>query len=131
MSEIRKILEKINEFYNVDGQDSIEMSIEDFGIDKNGGHRFELYGIEFYLGEEQELENAVDVCIEEEFFPEWQEQGIESYNVDSVRFDKEEGKGIAYVGLFRDEDIDESLNESSERYLKIKSCNAGFVPIQM
>ena len=127
MSEIRKILEKINEFYNVDGQDSIEMEIVDFGIDKNGGHRFELDGVEFYLGEDEELENAVDVCIEEEFFPGWQEQGVESYNVDSVRFDKEEGSGTAYVGLFRDEDIDESLNES-ERYLKIEACDGGFLP---
>ena len=110
-SSLQNKSNKLNEFYDVEGLDSIEMSIEDFGIDKNGGHRFELDGVEFYLGEDETLENAVDVCIEEEFFPEWQEQGIESYNVDSVEFDEEAGSGTAYVGLFRDEDIDESINE--------------------
>ena len=126
-SSLQNKSNKLNEFYDVEGLDSIEMSIEDFGIDKNGGHRFELDGVEFYLGEDETLENAVDVCIEEEFFPEWQEQGIESYNVDSVEFDEEAGSGTAYVGLFRDEDIDESLNEG-ERYLKIEACNGGFIP---
>ena len=99
--QLRKVLA---EFYDIEGMDSIEMEIVDFGTDKNGGHRFELDGIEFYLGEDETLENAVDICIETEFLPEWEEQGLSSYNVDSIKFDKEEGKGTAYVGLFWEEE---------------------------
>ena len=98
--------ESLNEFYDVTDMDSLEMEIVDFG-----DGRYELDGIEFYREEDEELENAVDICIEEEFFPEWQEQGVSSYNVDSVRFDEEEGRGTAFIGLFRDDDFEESLNE--------------------
>lgn len=95
-----------NESFNVEDLDSLEMEIKDFGID-NGEHRFELDGIEFYLGEDEELQNAVDICIEEEFMPEWEEQGIISYNIDSIAFDSDTNTGIVYVGLFR-----ENMNES-------------------
>ena len=36
-----------------------------------GDGRYELDGIEFYLGEDETLENAVDTCIEMEFFLVW------------------------------------------------------------
>ena len=118
--ELAKLNESIksllHEFYDITGMDSVEMEIVDFGTDASGGHRFELDGIEFYLGEDEELINAVDICIEMEFLPEWEEQGLESYNVDSVQFDEETGKGTAYVGLFWEEDLDESLNEADDKF---------------
>ena len=99
-NSLNKTLKKaITEFYDVVGMDSIEMEIVNFG-----DGRYELDGIEFYLGEDETLENAVDTCIEMEFFPEWEEQGLSSYNVDSVKYDEEEGRGTAYVGLFWDEE---------------------------
>ena len=98
ISKLNKTFKKaITEFYDVEGMDSVEMEIVNFG-----DGRYELDGIEFYLGEDETLENAVDTCIEMEFFPEWEEQGLSSYNVDSVQYDEEEGKGTAYVGLFWD-----------------------------
>ena len=111
--ETIKETKSINEFYDVSDMDTVEMEIIDFGYDKNDGHRFELDGIEFYLGDDEELENAVDVCIEEEFMPEWEEQGVESYNVDSVYFDEETGRGTAYIGLFKD-DINESRRRNED-----------------
>ena len=39
--------------------------------------RYELDGIQFYLGEDEELENGIQICIDEEFLPDWQEQNEE------------------------------------------------------
>ena len=103
--------ESLNEFYDVTGMDSIEMELVSFGKGEDEIERFELDGVEFYRLGDEDLQNAVDMCIEEEFFPEWQEQGLSSYNVDSIKYDEEEGKGTVYVGLFWDDDLDESLNE--------------------
>ena len=107
--------ESLNEFYDVTGMDSIEMELVSFGKGEDEIERFELDGVEFYRLGDEDLQNAVDMCIEEEFFPEWQEQGLSSYNVDSIKYDEEEGKGTVYVGLFWD-DLDESLNETKNSY---------------
>lgn len=98
------IKKAVCEFYDVTGMDSVEMELVSFGKGEDELERFELDGIEFYKLGDEDLQNAVDLCIEEEFWPEWQEQGLSSYNVDSVRYDEEEGKGTAYVGLFWDEE---------------------------
>lgn len=103
----------LHEFYNVEGLDSIDMTIVSLGME-DGIETLELDGVQFCRAEDEELSNAIDICIEEEFMPEWKEQGIVSYNVDSVLFDKEDGNGVAYVGLFRGDDLDESADKAEE-----------------
>lgn len=103
----------LHEFYNVDGLDSINMTIVSLGME-DGIETLELDGVQFCRAEDEELSNAIDICIEEEFMPEWEEQGIVSYNVDSVQFDKEDGNGVAFVGLFRGDDLDETVKEENK-----------------
>ena len=103
----------LHEFYNVEGLDSINMKIVSLGME-DGIETLELDGVQFCRAEDEELSNAIDICIEEEFMPEWEEQGIVSYNVDSVLFDKEDGNGVAYVGLFRGDDLDETVKEENK-----------------
>ena len=76
-----------------------EMAIVSFGKDGET-ERFELDGIEFYKADDEELQSAVDTCIEMEFFSDWQEDGVTSYNIDSIEYDEEDGIGTAYVSLF-------------------------------
>ena len=103
---------KLKEFYDVEPDQNLEMEIVSFGI-QDGLERFELDGIEFFKGEDETLENAIDVCVDEEFFPEWEsENGIVSYSIDKIDYDKEEGKGTAIVTVFGD--LDESLNEDMD-----------------
>lgn len=91
----------------------MEMEIISFGI-HDGLERFELDGTEFYKDEDETLENAIDTCIDEEFFPDWQEDGAMSYNVDSVKYDAEAGRGTAYVSVYSEVEEsaqkDEALN---------------------
>ena len=110
----------LHEFYNVEGLDSVEMTIVSLGME-DGIETLELDGVQFCRAEDEELSNAIDICIEEEFMPEWEEQGIVSYNVDSVQFDKEDGNGVAYVGLFRGDDLDETVKveNKAEKLKKI------------
>lgn len=103
---------KLKEFYDVEPDQNLEMEIVSFGI-QDGLERFELDGIEFFKGEDETLENAIDVCVDEEFFPEWEsENGIVSYSIDKIDYDKEQGKGTAIVTVFGD--LDESLNENMD-----------------
>lgn len=103
---------KLKEFYDVEPDQNLEMEIVSFGI-QDGLERFELDGIEFFKGEDETLENAIDVCVDEEFFPEWEsENGIVSYSIDKIDYDEEEGKGTAIVTVFGD--LDESLNEDMD-----------------
>lgn len=105
---------KLKEFYDVEPDQNLEMEIVSFGI-QDGLERFELDGIEFFKGEDETLENAIDVCVDEEFFPEWEsENGIVSYSIDKIDYDEEEGKGKAIVTVFGD--LDESLNEVHDKY---------------
>ena len=107
----------LHEFYDVEGLDSVEMTIVSLGME-DGIETLELDGVQFCRAEDEELSNAIDICIEEEFMPEWEEQGIVSYNVDSVLFDKEDGNGVAYIGLFRGDDLDETVKENKAEELK-------------
>lgn len=113
----RNIKKAVCEFYDVTGMDSVEMELVSFGKGEDELERFELDGIEFYKLGDEDLKNAIDICIEEEFLPEWEEQGLSSYNIDSIQYDEESGNGTVYVGLFWDEDLEESLNEAKQFYL--------------
>ena len=98
----KNIKKAICEFYDVTDMDSIEMELVSFGKGEDELERFELDGIEFYKLGDEDLKGAIEVCIDEEFMPEWEEQGLSSYNVDSIQYDEESGKGTVYVGLFWD-----------------------------
>lgn len=111
--QMLQVDESLNEIYDVEPDQNLEMEIVSFGI-QDGLERFELDGIEFFKDEDESLENAIDVCVDEEFFPEWEsENGIVSYNIDKITYDEEEGKGTAIVTVFGD--LDESLNEISQQ----------------
>ena len=90
----------IDEFYNVSPDDSLKMRVVSYGKDGDT-ERFELDGIEFYKAEDEDLKDAVETCIDMEFMPEWETaNNINSYNVDSIDYDEEDGEGIAYVTVF-------------------------------
>lgn len=90
----------LKEFYDVDPDEKLEMRIVSYG--KEGDvERFELDGIEFFKADDEELKNAIEVCIDMEFLPEWEKNNnISSYNVDSIFYDEEDGEGTAYVTVF-------------------------------
>lgn len=90
----------LKEFYDVEPNDALEMRIVSYGKDDDT-ERFELDGIEFYKADDEELKNAIETCIDMEFMPEWEtNNNINSYNVDSIYYDEEDGEGIAYVTVF-------------------------------
>ena len=63
--------------------------------------RYELDGIQFYLGEDEELENGIQICIDEEFLPDWQEQNeeITGYSLQYFELDEETGDGYVDIVL--------------------------------
>ena len=61
--------------------------------------RYELDGIQFYLGEDEELENGIQICIDEEFLPDWQEQNEEIIGYSLQYFELDEETGDGYVDI--------------------------------
>ena len=61
--------------------------------------RYELDGIQFYLGEDEELENGIQICIDEEFLPDWQEQNEEITGYSLQYFELDEETGDVYVDI--------------------------------
>lgn len=74
--------------------DSIYLTIEHIKDDL-----YELDGVQFYKGEDEELQNAVEVCIDEEYLPDWQTDEITGYFVQSFEYDEESGTGEVEVVL--------------------------------
>lgn len=74
--------------------DSIYLTIEHIKDDL-----YELDGVQFYKGEDEELQNAVEVCIDEEYLPDWQTDEITGYFVQSFEYDEESGTGEIEIVL--------------------------------
>lgn len=74
--------------------DSIYLTIEHIKDDL-----YELDGVQFYKGEDEELQNAVEVCIDEEYLPDWQTNEITGYFVQSFEYDEESGTGEIEIVL--------------------------------
>lgn len=74
--------------------DSIYLTIEHIKDDL-----YELDGVQFYKGEDEELQNAVEVCIDEEYLPDWQTDEITGYFVQSFEYDQESGTGEIEIVL--------------------------------
>lgn len=74
--------------------DSIYLTIEHIKDDL-----YELDGVQFYKGEDEELQNAVEVCIDEEYLPDWQTDDITGYFVQSFEYDQESGTGEIEIVL--------------------------------
>ena len=74
--------------------DSIYLTIEHIKDDL-----YELDGVQFYKGEDEELQNAVEVCIDEEYLPDWQTDDITGYFVQSFEYDEESGTGEIEIVL--------------------------------
>ena len=116
MIEVKQLRESISkalkEFYEVPLDESINMELVYFGK-HNGLDRYELDGIEFFVAEDEDLQNAIETCIDEEFMPEWKENSnAVDFSIDSVDFiEGKDEKGFVGITVFGEE-LDESLNES-------------------
>ena len=126
-SSINCKADKNEPFYDVRGLNNIEMEITSYG-NTNGLEIFELDGIEFYKADDEELENAVDICIEEEFAPEWEEQGLFDYTIDHIDYDEEDGQGTAYVNLTWEDKIQASKKLIADK--EQEDYNKAFIAIQ-
>lgn len=85
------------EFYDVKSGDNLNMLLEYMGV-QDGSKLFELDGIQFYQAEGEDLDNAIDICIEEEFMPHWSnENNIENYYIENI--DYVEGDDSGYVQI--------------------------------
>lgn len=93
---ITKIL---NEFYPVEAGESLNMSLTLMGTNKDGSKTFQLDGIEFVQGIDEDLQNAIEVCLDEEFLPEW--DNISSYTIEYI--DYVDGEDDGYVGVMVEE----------------------------
>lgn len=116
MIEVKQLRESISkalkEFYEVPLDESINMELVYFGK-HDGLDRYELDGIEFFVAEDEDLQNAIETCIDEEFMPEWKENSkAVDFSIDSVDFiEGKDEKGFVGITVFGEE-LDESLNES-------------------
>ena len=112
-STVKSASKKVKSFYDIKGLDNIKMELISFG-EVNDLERFELDGIEFYKAEDEELENAIDVCLEEEFMPDWEKEGLLSYTIDSIDYNEEDKQGVVYIDLnWRNDKIDASNKQAS------------------
>ena len=63
---------------------------------------YELDGVQFYKGEDEELQNAVEVCIDEDYLNTWikdSDDEVTGYWVQSFEYDEESGTGEVEVVL--------------------------------
>ena len=104
--DIQKLNEEIrntiHETFQVEPGDTINMTLDYFSTDGNGVKRFELDGIEFYQSEYEDIDNAVEVCIDEEFFPEWVKNNdeISGFQVNYVDYIDGEESGDVQVLIY-------------------------------
>ena len=104
IKELNENVEKLLESFNVNEDDnslepgdSVYLTIEHI---KN--NLYELDGVQFYKGEDESLQNAVEVCIDEEYLNEWIEESddaISGYFINSLEYDEEDGEGTVEVVL--------------------------------
>lgn len=107
METIKKLNEKVNkllESFNVNEDnnslepgDSVNLTIEHIK-----DNLYELDGVQFYKGEDESLQNAVEVCIDEDYLNKWIEESddaISGYFINSFEYGEEDGQGIVEVVL--------------------------------
>lgn len=108
MESIKKLnenVEKLLESFNINEDDN-SLEPGDFvnlNIVHINDNLYELDGIQFYKGEEESLQNAVEVCIDEEYLDEWIEKSddaIFGYIINSFQYDEEDGEGRVEVVLY-------------------------------
>ena len=107
METIKQLNEKVNnllESFNINEDDnslepgdSINLTIEHIKDDL-----YELDGIQFYKGQDESLQNAVEVCIDEDHLNKWIEESddaISGYFINSFEYDEQDGEGNVEVVL--------------------------------
>ena len=90
--EIEKVLKE-----EYEAGDSIYLTIKHIS-----GDEYELDGVQFYKGEDEELQNAVEVCIDEDYLNTWikdSDDEVTGYWVQSFEYDEESGTGEVEVVL--------------------------------
>lgn len=97
----KKLNEKLNEF--LQSGNVHEMSLDLVKSFEDGSGTYELDGVQFFKGPDEELANAVEVCIDEDFLNRWMEEtdeDITSYTLDELNFDEETGTGKVVITLY-------------------------------
>lgn len=77
--------------------DSINLTIEHIKDDL-----YELDGVQFYKGEDESLQNAVEVCVDEDYLNNWIKQSddaISGYFVNSFEYDEDAETGNVEIVL--------------------------------
>ena len=125
--DIKKLNEQLSkyaktsmkEFYEVPLDESINMELVYFGK-HDGLDRYELDGVEFFVAEDEDLQNAIETCIDEEFMPEWKENSdAVDFSIDSVDFiEGKDEKGFVGITVFG-ENLEESLNENKSYFVSL------------
>lgn len=102
---VDKLLESFNNGHSIQEDandslkpgDSINLSIEHIKDDL-----YELDGVQFYKGEDESLQNAVEICIDEDYLNKWIEESddaISGYFINSLEYDEEYRRGTVEVVL--------------------------------
>lgn len=107
MESIKKLnenVEKLLESFNINEDDnSLEPGDSvNLNIEHIKDNLYELDGVQFYKGEDESLQNAVEICIDEEYLNKWIEESddaISSYFINSFEYDEEDGEGSVEVVL--------------------------------
>ena len=84
------------EYYEVEAGDSITMSLQLISELQVGSKLYELDGIQFYQADVEDLDNAVSICIDEEFMPHWQDVGVEGYVIENI----DEENGLVDISIY-------------------------------
>ncbi|MCM1260693.1 MAG: hypothetical protein NC222_07050 [Staphylococcus sp.] len=84
---------------NYEAGDHIEMTLEFISKDKDGISLFELDDVQFYKEKEEELQDAIETCIDMEFMSEWEDKGIGGFTVDNIDYEEGEKYGSVSVLL--------------------------------
>lgn len=85
---------------NIEAGDVFEMTLEFISKESDGSKKYELDGVVFYQVEGEDLDNAIEVCIDEEFMPDWENEGIDGYVIESIDYEPGEDSGIVTISVY-------------------------------
>lgn len=95
--EVEKFLEMARE---VEPGESLNLPLTLISASDNGEKCFNLDDVEFWQGSEEELQNAIELCIEEEFMPRWLNSDINGFDVESVEYIDGEPEGSVNILVY-------------------------------
>lgn len=104
MVDIRRLINAhkniLCEFYEVSSGDVLNMHLDYLGIQEDGSRLFELDGIQFYQVLGEDLDNAIEVCIDEEFMPNWNNYDVSGYVVEDIDYEKGDDSGTVTISVY-------------------------------